>query len=191
MCKSVQAASKWKHVLYRLGFKPPSTQYTLGLYAQYLATLGEKPGPDTGVDPGGYLAWLLAQGLITSWGIVPLSGVNQAIIDYRGVLAAVALTHNAAYNIGPNGIWIVGPQAVDQPNPSLGHGIALVEYTPTNYTCVTWGYLQKLSLAFLQLCAGPQFGACFVFTTNEDEARLGTAAYNALVAATNALPRGD
>lgn len=190
MCKSTTMASRWKKILYYLGYKPPSTKYTLALYAEYLATLGEKPGPETGVDPGSYLAWLLAQGDITSWGIIKPEAANQAILDYRGILAAVALTTNS-YEGKPGALWIVGPNAKDQPNPQLGHGIAIVEYTPTEYTCVTWGYLQDMTVEYLDTCSGPNFGALFVFTTTEDEDRLGHDAYIALVAATNALPKGD
>lgn len=188
MCKSVQKASKWKHVLYRLGFKPPSTKFTLALYAKYLLTLSEKPGPETGVDPGSFFAWLLAQEMITSWGIVTPDQCDQAIIDYRGVLAAICLTTDNYENVGPKGIWEVGPN--NQPNPQLGHGIALVEFTQTLYTCVTWGYLQRMTVACLDISSGPNFGGLFVFTTTEDEDRLGHDAYVSLVAATNALPKG-
>src|ERR1035437_4395147 len=71
MVHNLATTSSWKKLLYRLGFKPPSTKFTLELYTEFLATLGEKP-PETGINPEQWFPWLLTKGSITEWQAVAL-----------------------------------------------------------------------------------------------------------------------
>ncbi len=187
MCKAVTNASRLKKVLYQLGFKPPSGKYTLELYAEWLLTQNEKPGPEVGVQPVLWLQWLEAQGLIDAYGVLPLDlpTIKQAMVDYRGVIQCIYLTNNAYNDITPKLPWNVGPGKYDQPNYALAHAVALVEYNPTVETVVTWGALKAMTNAFESACT---YGA-LVFVDEEDEKRLAPGAYADLVAATKALPQ--
>jgi hypothetical protein len=188
MCKGVTQQSRLKHVLYRLGFKPPTGVYTMDLYTQYLATLSEKPSPETGVDPAQWFAWLKAQGLVVDWGLIlnyDLPTLQQAMIDYRGFLLAIELTDNAYNDVTPSKPWDVGPGEYDQPNPQLSHAVAVVEYSGLLQTCVTWGYLKAMTDSFVKTC----WEGAVVFVTVEDKERLSAGAYEALLEATAALPK--
>ena len=188
MCKGVAQDSKLKHVLYRLGFKPPTGIYTFDLYAQYLATLSQKPGPETGVNPAGWMAWLKSQNLIEDWGLIldyDQAVLQQAMLDYRGYIQCVYLTDNAYHDVTPKLPWSVGPDTYDQPNYQLSHAIATVEYTPTLFTSVTWGYLKSATVGFIKEC----WSGAVVFVTVEDQERLSLEAYDALLTKTAALAK--
>lgn len=163
-CHNVQAASTWKKILYRLGFKVPTTGMALADYTDYLATLDEKPGPTMGIDPEGFFAWAKSTGRITDWGIVladassPLGAnstemVKEAMIAHRGCLIVLTLTEQSYVSASiPGGRWVTGVGSQYQPNPKLQHAIALVEYNTGWLACVTWGFLVYLSPSFFAQC---------------------------------------
>lgn len=168
-CHEVISANNAKKVLYRLGFKPPHTPYTIDIYAEYLATLGEKPSATNGVNPGGFLPWAQGKGLLKEWGSVPPSGptfsltdlpnVEQAMLDHHGVILGVTLTPDAyqAQAI-PGGKWVTGAGKNFQPAPGLFHAIALVDYTPEWLGAVTWCFQVKISPEWFSTCC---WGAWF------------------------------
>ena len=166
-CKSVTSLSTFRKLLFRLGFKPPTNKLALAEYTAFLATLGEKPSPTQGIYPNQFLDWLKAQGSIVEWAQVDAvnSGsetiVHQAMCDFRGVMLAGLLTSRSyTQNIGK--LWNVEP--AEQPDPSLGHAVALVKYTPNIDTIVTWGYAQNMTPAYRGLC----FTSAFVWALPDD-----------------------
>jgi hypothetical protein len=156
MCQNVTKASTVKRVLYRLGFRPPHTGYTLELYAQYLATLNEKPSATTGVYPEGWFTWLKSRGLIKDFGSVDFTKqllVQQAMIDHRGVLLTMSLTPSAiGKDAVPDGLWTVDSGRGDQPNKAWQHAVALVEYNTYSYGIVTWGEINRLTRDYFAAC---------------------------------------
>lgn len=187
-CKGTTLLSRWKRVKYLLGFKPVTSAYTLELYSEFLATLGEKPGPDMGVNCQQWFRWLKEQGLIVEWGIVDYKKIalKKAMIDYRGVVLTLSLTQNAYQQFPSGKPWDVSSDPNDQPDPSLGHAIMLCEYNAELLTAVTWGQLQAMTYDFWKACGN----GAFVFVSPEDKKRLSMKDYQDLVSATSALPRG-
>lgn len=183
-CKGTTLASRWRKIKYLLGFKPPSSVYTVELYTEFLATLGEKPGPDMGIYCSQWFPWLKAKGLIVDWGMVK-GDLRQAMIDYRGIVLTLELTQNAWQYFPSGKPWDVGPNPNDQPSPSLGHAVMLCEYTPDLLTVVTWGALQSMTYDFWTTCGQ----GAYVFVSPEDKKRLNASDYQALVTKTAALPK--
>jgi hypothetical protein len=143
MTKNVSKASTFKKVLYKLGFRPPHAPYTVEVYREYLATQGQTPGPNAGVDPDSFFAWLKNKGMVKGWGSLATSNasqVEQAMIDHKGVLITVDASMLTADEESPNAIW-------DTTNKSASsdHAIALVKYDPTFFYCVTWGFIVRLT----------------------------------------------
>lgn len=158
MIHNLATTSTWKRLLYRLGFKPPSTQFTLDLYTRFLASLGET-GPSTGIYPGQWFPWLKAQGIITDWQAIALdpTSVRQALLDWKGCLLALELTSYSYNNTFGNVPWEVRPG--DVPNPNLGHAVALVSSNETDYGVVTWGRMKSMTNEFFTECVN----GCWVF----------------------------
>lgn len=149
MVQNVAAASTWKRLLYRIGFKVPDNALALSEYRDFLATLGETPSPTTGVDPSLFLAWEQKNGRITEWQQLTATdedSLHAAMIAWTGVLLAIELT-SRVYN-HPKGEWRL--QAGDKPNPNLSHAVALVAYNATDDAVVTWGYMKSMSQQFTQ-----------------------------------------
>jgi hypothetical protein len=159
MVHHLAVTSTWKKLLYRLGFKPPSTKFTVALYTKFLASLGEK-GPLTGIYPGQWFPWLKAQGIITDWKEIPTDAVEikQAMIDWKGCVLSLALTSYAYNNTFGNVPWeIRGPE--DTANPNLEHAVALVTFDETDYGVVTWGRMKSMTDQFFSTCVN----GCWVF----------------------------
>jgi hypothetical protein len=156
ICQNLLSTSTFKKLLYKIGFRPPHTAYSLELYAEYLATLNEKPSPNTGIDPTGWFEWCKTKGLITAWGAVDIKNqdaVKEAVVKYRGVLLTLELTYNSwrdAYYTKKT--WTVGTDKNDQPNPTLNHAVALVDYTPGYFGIVTWGLFRTFSVDYYDAC---------------------------------------
>lgn len=165
MFKNIARGSSFKRLLWRLGFHCPTNQFAVADYTAYLATQGQKPGPDVGVNISLFLNWQVAQGNVVAWSQVDTwnpgaeERLHQAMIDYRGVIIAGDLTYNAYANSSPSTMWTTGTTANDQPNPNLGHAIALDHYTPAFDEAVTWGYRQRMTPEFRALV----FTGAFVF----------------------------
>src|ERR1035437_7965638 len=81
MVHNLATTSSWKKLLYRLGFKPPSTKFTLELYTEFLAPVGKKP-PEPGTNRGQWSPWLLTKEIIRGWqAVAPAApSVQQALI---------------------------------------------------------------------------------------------------------------
>lgn len=180
MTKAVANASTWKKLLYTVGFRPAHSAYSIALYAQYLTTQGQQPGPNTGVDPNTFFPWLESKRLIQGWGTVNVDEtfvdanglaardrLHQAMINYRGVLTCIELTRNAYTNFSNHEAWKVGPAAGDQPDPNLGHATALVAYGPLDDAVVTWGQMKSQTAGFTEACTYQ----AFVFLDAQDTLR--------------------
>jgi hypothetical protein len=164
LTKNLSSLSTWKKILYRAGFRPPVNATALADYTAYLATVGEKPGPNTGCDPSSFLTWLKAQGKITDWGTVDYtnqSAVQQAMIEHRGVGLTMDLT---PYAEGAGEIqmalWDVNAERGNQPDPNAQHMVELVEYNVTNYAIFTWAMTIRLTRAYYDACVN----GCYWFT---------------------------
>lgn len=163
MVHNVAAASSWKKLLYRLGYRPPHDPFAIEEYTAYLATLNEKPSPTTGVDPASFFAWLKSLGKIKDYAQIDITGpsgedsLHQAMIDWNGCLLALELT-DCAYSNPFNGRpWMI--RVGDVPDPNLGHAVALVVYGPLNDGVVTWGEVKNMTREFTKACVY----ACWVF----------------------------
>ena len=155
-CHAVTSASTWRKVLYRVGFRPPHKAYTVQIYAEYLSTVGLTPGPTSGVYPNLFFAWAQTQGLIKSWGAVDVTdtaAMQEAMATHHGCLLTLALTPQAYGSAAiPGGRWVTGTTKNYKPNPNIQHAIAMVEYNPAWWACVTWGDLVYLSPPFVSEC---------------------------------------
>jgi hypothetical protein len=143
MTHEVATASTFKKVLYKLGFRPPHAPYTVEVYTEYLATLGETPGPNAGVDPQGFLTWAKSKGMVKDFGSVITSDIytaEQAMIDHDGLMLLVDASNLTAAEESSNAVW-------DASTPSSGadHCIALVKYDPKYWYAVTWGFIVRLT----------------------------------------------
>lgn len=180
MVKGTSNASSWQKTLYRAGFRPPHTPYAIEVYAEYLATQGQKPGPTIGIDPLTFLPWAQEHNLILAWGSVNVDKsfvdanglgmrdrLHQAMIDYDGVMLSIELTNDAYQNFENRTPWHVGPAPADQPNPVLGHETALVAYTPQLDSVVTWGQMKSQTAAFTEATTYQGF----VFLDAQDTAK--------------------
>jgi len=172
MCKATANASSWKKLLYRIGFKPPTPAWTVGLYSSYLTSVGETLKQDPGTMPPLFFAWMKSQGYIIDWGFVgqpPSIGsedrVHQAMSDYRGLLLTVTLTLDAYNNFFGRTPWSIGPNPNDQPDPSLQHAVALVAYGPQRDTVISWARTKSVTRPFMADCAN----GAYVFLTEQDK----------------------
>ena len=161
MAKAVAATSTVLRPLYHVGFRPPGAPYTRLLYAQFLATLGEKPGPNQGVYPSQWLNWLMAHQphpLLIGWAPWPLQGgadaaAREAASQFTGALIEYELTPRAYAMSSSQEPWgIAGTTAYDQPSVRLFHEVALVRATPKVSVVVTWGQNKDVTPAFADLC---------------------------------------
>jgi len=167
MALNVLNGSSFKKIIYRLGFRVPGTKFALKEYTAYLATLGQKPGPESGVAVDGFLNWQKAQGNVLGWAyVVPAgatlteSALRAALDNFGGVILAGDLT-STAYNQMANP-WVLN--AGDVPNPNLGHAVAFLDYNDTVDRIVTWGKWHAMTIAFRELC----FDSAFVFVNKND-----------------------
>src|ERR1035438_822129 len=146
MTHEVTSASTFKKVLYRLGFRPPHAPYTVEVYTEYLATQGETPGPNAGVDPQSFFTWAKSKGMVKDWGSLActdVEGVKQAMITHHGCLLTVdASTLSSAEEI-PDGIWNTTTKSAGS-----DHAIALVKYNPEYWSAVTWGFIILMTQEF-------------------------------------------
>ena len=189
MAKATAAASAVERILFYVGFRPPGDPYTLDIYAAYLATLGEKPGPDVGVYVDGFLEWCRThqpKPLLLAWARVDLAVDVDATIralasQYTGAMLTLELTYNSYANYWKPTPWDVGPSPNDQPSPALWHEVALVRATPDFDVIATWNQNKDVTPAYMQLCAR----ACYVVLMQEDTWRPDFAAK---MAALQSLP---
>ncbi len=192
--KATTARSTWRRVLYVLGFRPPGDFYTRVLYVQYLATLGEKPGPTMGVDPGSFLAWMKANGHIIEWANVPVlpgsSAADQAAqagAQYRGAILTINLTENMyANDFYSRRPWGIDGNGGDVPLPTLSHEIALVRTTESANVIATWDRTKVMTLP----CGDLTIRAIHVFLTVEDKADPRFPAMLSAMQAAASLPGG-
>ncbi len=179
MVKGTAQASSWQRLLWRVGFRPPHTPYAIGIYAQYLATLGEKPGPAQGVDPALFLPWAESKGLIKAWGTVNAdphfidaqgrdmrARLRDATAAYNGVMLSISLTENAYRDYNLQTPWDVGPDPADQPDYALGHETLMVVSGPNDDAVVTWGQMKTQTAAFTEATTY----AAYVFLDAQDTA---------------------
>ena len=192
MAKATVAGSAVDRVLYRVGFRPPRSAYTTQVYTQYLATLGEKPGPDVGTNVNDFLQYgLLHQPrpLILGWARVPLSGsdrdatIRALALQFTGCLVTIELTQNAYQHFYAPIPWHVGPGPLDQPVPALLHEVAVVRATKDFTVVTTWDQNKLATPAFMDACA---VGAHVVLTDSDMLAPDWAQKYAAL----QALPGG-
>jgi hypothetical protein len=169
-CHEVANGSNWKKILWRLGFKPPHTKYAIEIYAEYLATLGEKPSPTNGVDPGAFLTWAQSKGMVSNWGQITSSAgpgqlfaasdlptVESAMLAHDGCILTVTLTPDAYQaQAEAGGHWTYSPTDPNQqPKNGLFHAIAMVAYSLNWITAVTWCFQVYISpQLFSQFCWG-------------------------------------
>lgn len=158
-CHEVANGSNWKKIIWKLGFKPPHTKYTIDIYAEYLATLGEKPSATNGVDPAAFFAWAQTKGMIKDWGQLtqplPLDqdAVKQLMLAHDGCILGVTLTPDAYQaQAFSGGHWTYGSTPNLQPKAGLFHAIALVAYSPEWFTAVTWCFQVYLSPEWFTNC---------------------------------------
>jgi hypothetical protein len=186
MAKATTTQSTWRKVLYRLGFRPPHGPYTIELYTEYLATLGEKPSATTGVDPGGFFQWLKDKQLIIGFAPIVLgadknASIRQAAYDFNGALITMYLTNDQYNHFFNNKPLSVGPAPADQPNPNLYHAVAVPRWTSLYNIIVSWRQNKSMTLDATQACVQ----TCWVFLCEEDTYR---ADFPAKLAALKALP---
>ena len=149
MVHNVAASSWWKRLAYVAGYRPPSNQYAISEYADYLATVGEKPGPSTGVDPSSFLAWEEQKGRVKNWQYYPTTTagasdtVRQVMLQWNGCIVGLFLTERA-YNA--RGAWVLEPG--DTPLFSLSHAVAMVAYAGDMNGIVTWGQMKEMTVEF-------------------------------------------
>lgn len=170
MCKGTAKASSWQKLIWKLGFRPPHTPYSLSVYAKYLETIGQKPGPEVGVAPDAFFTWAKEQGLIIDWGhltSLTRDSLHQAMLDYNGVVLAIQLTQDAYHNVWDNQAWSIGTDPGSQPDPTLGHATLLVQYNADEDAVVTWGRTKNQTAQFTTVTT---WGA-YVFLDEQDRNR--------------------
>ena len=180
MVKATTNASTWQRLVYRLGFRPPHSPYAVEVYAEFLATLGQKPGPSQGIDPNAFFPWAKEKGLITDWGHVNVDKtfvdsnglamrdrLHKSMIDYRGVMLSIELTPNAYNNFMSRTPWHVGTATADTPDPNLAHETLLTTYGPDLDSVVTWGQMKSQTAAFTEATTYE----AFVFLDESDTLR--------------------
>lgn len=110
-------------------------------------------GQDVGVVGALFLQWLYKQGLILAFAPVDVLSrdkVNQAVLDFDGVLLGVQLTDNA------DDLFTAGkPWALDgeQPDPEDGHFIVKAGFTPQLDKDLSWGAVQFAEVSWTETCA--------------------------------------
>ncbi len=143
----------------------------LPLYFSYGKSQGEQgTQPDQGVVNATWLLYLYHQKIIE--GMVELDHtnkleINQAMIDFGGVLLGVDLTPTAQNQFESHEPWNVS--TTQQPTPQLGHDILLVKFDPTGGTIITWGGIQRVTNSFLDVCVQ----TAWVIVTSVDASRVG------------------
>jgi hypothetical protein len=130
--------------------KAITTSYTEQLYFQYGTAIGELgPRPDQGVDNASWLQWLFHKGLIEGYAELASGNadvVRQAMLNFKGVICGVNLTDRAEAEFEQGRPWNV--TRLERPDPMMGHDILLVAYNENSDTFVTWGALQKATVAW-------------------------------------------
>jgi hypothetical protein len=185
MAKAAIGATPEGVGLFPTSFHLPSDQNTEDWYSALQTFYGVVPPlPGNGVDNKSMLMWLYnaTGGVfpkgddITEWGfaeidVTDIDGLKDDMVAFRGVLCGVSLTPNAESEFEQHVPWTVTPQ--EQPDPQMGHDILLVEYDETSYTFVTWGALQKATVAWEQAESGDGDFDAWVIITAEDAERNG------------------
>ena len=172
MAKNVVRLSPLTRFAYRIGFKVPGTKFALAKYTEYLATLNEKPSPETGVALDGWLNWMMGQGQVIDW--VQLNPtlpdyegrIREAMVQCGGVMLVGQLSKESYYNWGPGTTWKYSPTVpAEQPDPTLGHAIAMLAYKGDNDYAVTWATWQAMTSAYREAC----MTSAFVFLHKDDQ----------------------
>lgn len=171
MALNVLPTSTFKRILYRLGFKVPGEKFAIAKYTEYLATQGQKPGPDVGVAPDSWLAWQQSQGIVLGWkrvqdaqGNLSETSLRSALDKFGCVMLVGQLSINAYHNSGPRFVWKYGPEPQYQPDPNLGHAVAYLDYTPMIDYVVTWGHWQPMTITCREKC----WTNAYVFVHKDD-----------------------
>lgn len=134
------------------GFRYPHEAYTVWLYSQYLTAMGSSLKIDPGVVNSEWLLFLYQaskqQDDVVAFAEEPSSAsaaqVLQDMIDFRGMLVGVEL--DQFYNQEFNENVPFGTLSTT-PDPSLGHDMYWVGYSPQGWKFCTWGtYMEALPL---------------------------------------------
>jgi len=173
MLKAVSTASTWRKLLYRTGFVVPTTAYTVGLYAEWLATQGQTLKQDPGTVPGPFLEWLKTEKrLIIDWGNVNYQAstggedrLHSALVNYVGLLVTMALTREAYDKGVVRSVWHIGPDALNQPDQSLQHAVAEVGYGKKFDLFVSWARVKRATRAYSAAC----INGAYVILTEQDK----------------------
>jgi hypothetical protein len=157
----------------KTGHRIPSItdNYTEQLYFQYGVAMGELgPRPDQGVDNASWLQWLFGKGIIEGYAELAAGNVDvvrQAMLNFNGVICGVNLTDRAEAEFEQGRPWNV--TRLERPDPMMGHDILLVAYDENSDTFVTWGALQKATVAWDEAA----IEEAWVIITAEDAHRNG------------------
>lgn len=148
---------------------------TEALYFAYGRAQGE-PGshPDQGVDNASWLKWMFDNGYITAYARVDANdadAVRMAMLNFSGVLVGCSLADQAEQEFNDHRPWTI--TAAERPDPQEGHDILLVAYDSAGETFVTWGALQRATVAWESGEAHAGDLEAWVIMTNEDAARNG------------------
>lgn len=167
MIHNLAAASSWKKLLYRLGYRAPHSAFALKEYADFLLTLNEVPSPTQGIYPEQFFAWLKATGRIVDYQQVPLGlqgsagnedVIRQAMLDWNGCVLGIEMTPRVyAEGVTPGVTWDLLPG--DVVSPKLGHAVAMVAFSPDRNAIVTWGLMKEMTTALTNAAV---YG-CWVF----------------------------
>ena len=149
---------------------PGRAHLTFSLYAQYLATLGEKPSPTIGSSPTGFLAWCYQHGLINEWASIELgtdrvSAVTEAADTYHGAMLTLMLTADMYQGFDDHVPWGTPLGYGETPLPQFTHEVALVRATPDYLVVATWDQNKLMTIP----CAQSTIVWCNVFLTDADE----------------------
>ena len=191
MCLARVRSGPLKTWAYKLGFKVPGQKFAIAIYAKYLATLNEKPGPASAVYVDAWLKYLQGQGEVLGYAQIPPTSVpcatqaefdaaygdgsafeavvRAAMINFGGVLIAGNLSVNAMDifmnpQLHAGDVWSYSAAPHDQPSPDFGHAMALVKFNPKTDTVVTWGKYQAMTTEFRAKC----LLTAFVFVHKSD-----------------------
>lgn len=165
---------------------PATTAYTAQLYFAYGVAMGEGPQADQGVDNLTWLKWMFDNGHILGFARLDATNaaeIRMAMLNFGGVLIGCSLADTAEQEFNNGQPWTISAQ--EQPDPQEGHDILLVKYDAAGETLVTWGALQRATIAWETGEAHAGDLEAWVILAAEDVARNGVdiAALQAEIAA--------
>ena len=156
----------------------PTANGTVTLY--FLYTVGQ----DVGCVIADLLLWLYQHGYIAAFAPVAPGTEDGIMAQFkRGVILGVSLTNTNEGETNNGQPWSAGPG--NPPNPRLGHAVLKVKANADGSgTAVSWGLGQIFTPEWNTLCVQERW----LILTPDDKLAVGDAAWNALIAALDALP---